>query len=487
MKGLTLHTYKRGSIEGMKVAILGYARDGKAAYEYWSKSGHGEALKSDGQIALKAGEGAFGTSGSQFGAASEGQKSNEITICDEDANKQYPEGVKTQLGEGWLKNLDQFDILVRTAGLQPSKITAANPNSPNILNKVTGNINEFFRVCPTKNIIGVTGTKGKGTTSTLIAKMLEADGKKVYLGGNIGIPALELLKENIQPEDWIVLEQSSFQLIDQKYSPHIAVCLMVVQEHMDWHKDMGEYLNAKKQLFAHQKPDDIAIYKIGDANSMQIASVSAANKIPYFAPPGAYVEDKNIKIGGQIVCAVDDLKLLGRHNWQNACAAVTSVWQVTQNVQAIKSILETFTGLEHRLEFVRELAGVKYYDDSFGTTPETAIVAIQAFTQPKVVVLGGSDKGSDYNQLAKVVASSGVKSAVLIGKMAPKIKEALAGVGFDSTVEGGETMTDIVNAARQQATAGDVVLLSTACASFGLFKDYKDRGEQFKQTVQALA
>lgn len=436
----------------MKIAILGFARDGRAAFEYWGKSGV-----------------------------------NEITICDEKTDLEIPEGAKNQLGAGWLDNLDQFEVLVRTAGLAPSKISAANPNSPEILSKVTGNVSEFLRVCPTKNVIGVTGTKGKGTTCTLIAKMLEADGKKVHLGGNIGIPALEVLKENIQPEDWVVLEQSSFQLIDQKYSPHIAVCLMVVQEHMDWHANMNEYLDAKKQLFAHQQPDDVAIYMESNANSILIASASPGNKIPYFAPPGAFVENRTIKVGDKSICLVDELKLLGQHNWQNVCAAITAVWQVTQNVEAMKSVLTTFTGLEHRLELVRELNGVKYYDDSFGTTPETAIVAIQAFFQPKVVILGGSDKGSDYQELAKVVATSGVKSAVLIGQMAPKIKEALDQAGFSNTVDGGQTMTEMVSAARQQASEGDVILLSTGCASFGLFKDYKDRGDQFKQTVQALS
>lgn len=440
----------------MKIAILGYARDGKAAYEYWGKSGL------------------------------ESSEPNEITICDSKTDIELPEGVKSQLGEGWLSNLDQFDVLVRTAGLPPAKISEANPDSPEILSKVTGNISEFLRVCPTKNVIGVTGTKGKGTTCTLIAKMLEADGKKVHLGGNIGIPALELLKENIQPDDWVVLEQSSFQLIDQQYSPHIAVCLMVVSEHMDWHKDLNEYLDAKKRLFARQQPDDIAIYKDSDANSILIASASPGKRIPYFAPPGAFVEDRIIRIGDKSICTVDDLKLLGQHNWQNVCAAITAVWQVTQNIPAIKSVLETFSGLEHRLELVRELDGVKYYDDSFGTTPETAIVAIQAFAQPKVVILGGSDKGSDYQELAKVVANSGVKSAVLIGQMAPKIKEALNQTGFSNTVEGGQTMTEIVNVAKQQSSPGDVVLLSTACASFGMFKDYKDRGEQFKQVVSSL-
>ena len=430
---------------------MGYARDGRAAYDYWNRDG------------------------------------NELTIHDINENLDAPEGAATKLGPDYLKDLGQYDLLVRTAGLPPAEIAKANPNVPTILNNVSSNTNEFLRVCPSKNIIGITGTKGKGTTSTLVAKILEAAGKKVHLGGNIGIPALELLKEDIKPDDWVVLEQSSFQLIDQRYSPHIAVCLMVVSEHMDWHKDMHEYVEAKQQLFAHQKADDIAIYYAQNSTSLQIASAGQAKKIPYYAPPGAVVEDSIIKIEGQTICSVDELKLLGQQNWQNVCAALTTVWQITQDIEAIHSVLTSFTGLEHRLELVREFDGVKYYNDSFGTTPETAIVAIEAFTEPKVIILGGSDKGSDYSELARVIATSNVRCAVLIGEMASKIRNALEAAEFHNFTDGGKVMKEIVNNARQQAKPGDIVLLSTACASFDLFKDYIDRGNQFKQVVLGLA
>jgi UDP-N-acetylmuramoylalanine--D-glutamate ligase len=432
----------------MKIAILGFAGQGQAAYNYWNTP------------------------------------ENEITVCDQNESLDIPKGVAIQLGSEYLKGLDQFDLLVRTPALHPRDIVAAN--SPEILEKVTTVTNEFFRVCPTKNIIGVTGTKGKGTTSTLIAKMLEATGKRVHLGGNIGIPPLELLKNDIKPDEWVVLELANFQLIDIHHSPHIAVCLMVEPEHMDWHEDMEEYIAAKQQLFINQEEDDIAIYYAKNDNSISVADASLAQQIPYFALPGAIVENDDIVIDGQNVCSTNELKLLGKHNWQNVCAAVTAVWQITQDVAALRSVLTTFAGLEHRLEFVREVDGVKYYDDSFGTTPGTATVAIEAFSEPKVIILGGSDKGSNYNELAEIVQKSNVRRVVLIGNMGPKIKEALQKAGFTSTVAGGATMVEIVEAARREAQAGDIVLLSTACASFDLFKNYKDRGEQFKQVVQAL-
>jgi UDP-N-acetylmuramoylalanine--D-glutamate ligase len=182
------------------------------------------------------------------------------------------------------------------------------------------------------------------------------------------------------------------------------------------------------------------------------------------------------------------LQLPGKHNWQNVCAAITTVWQVGfRDVEKIHEVVTTFGGLEHRLELVRDVGGVKYFDDSFGTTPETAIVAIQAFSQPKVVILGGSDKGASYDELAKAVAEGNVRKALLIGDQAAKIQTCLKAAGFKAFEPGGATMTDIVAKARENAQPGDVVLLSTGCASFGMFENYKDRGNQFKTAVRELA
>lgn len=432
----------------MKIAILGFGMQGRSAYEYW-------------------------------------RQGNNATICDAKETLELPEGASSSLGSGYLANLDRFDLIVRSPSVHPHEIVRAN--SRGILDKVTSVTNEFFRVCPTKHIIGVTGTKGKGTTSTLVAKMLEAGGKRVHLGGNIGTPPLDLLKSHIQPEDWVVLELANFQLIDLKYSPHIAVCLMVVPEHLDWHADMKEYVAAKQQLFRWQAPEDIAIYFSENKISKKVASAGQARLIPFFTPPGAFVESGFVGIDGQIICHASKLKLLGTHNWQNICAAVTAVWQISKNSEAISSVLTSFGGLEHRLEFVREVNGVKYYDDSFGTTPETAMVALEAFAEPKVMILGGSDKGAEFAELARKVKSSNVRAVVLAGATAPKIKSALARVGFLSVVDGGGNMASIVWSAKQATQGGDVVLLSPACASFGMFKNYRARGEEFKKAVNGLA
>jgi len=355
---------------------------------------------------------------------------------------------------------------------------------------VTTQVNEFFRVSPTRNIIGVTGTKGKGTTSTLITKILQAAGKDVQLGGNIGIPVLELLPL-LNADSWAVLELSSFQLSDFRYAPHIGVCLMVVPEHLNWHADFADYVNAKGNLFRHQAVDDLMIYNADNTTSSQIVTSSKAQKRAFSAGGGSgaavAVRDDHIYAGPTEICAVNEIALLGAHNQQNVCAAIAATWEIiSHNRDAVRSVITTFHGLEHRLELVRSLDGVAYYDDSFGTTPETAIVAIEAFQEPKIVILGGSDKGAPFDELARAVADNNVKHALLIGDTAPAIEQALRSAGYTNFSPGGLTMTEIVAQAHDLAQPGDVVLLSTGCASFGMFKDYKDRAAQFQQSVNDL-
>ena len=432
----------------MKIAIIGYGLQGASSYKYW-------------------------------------RDGNSITICDQNEIKDPPRDVELRIGEDHLKNLNDFDLIVRSPSVHPRDIISANGEQ--IKDKITTNTNEFFKVCPSKNIIGVTGTKGKGTTSSLITKMLEAGGKKVHLGGNIGTPPLEMLEAGINESDYVVLELANFQLIDLKYSPHIAVCLMVVPEHQDWHEGMEEYVTAKKQLFIHQTPSDIAIYYSDNEISKDIASSGEGVKIPYFENPGANINNELVVIDGRTICRTDEVKLLGRHNLQNICAAVTATWQIDQNTEAIKQVTTSFTGLDHRLELVRELNGVKYYDDSFATTPESAIVAIEAFKDPKVIILGGSDKGAEYIKLANTVAGGNVKHAVLIGDTAKSIEQALKNEGFSDYSFGSKDINEIVGLCKEKSSPGDVVLLSTGCASFGIFKDYKDRGEKFKKAAQELA
>ncbi|HVS78876.1 MAG TPA: UDP-N-acetylmuramoyl-L-alanine--D-glutamate ligase [Candidatus Saccharimonadales bacterium] len=347
----------------------------------------------------------------------------------------------------------------------------------------------FFEEVKTKNIIGVTGTKGKGTTSTLIYEMLKASDQTVFLGGNIGVPVLDFVKD-IKPDDWVVLELSNFQLYNLTYSPHIGVCLTIAPEHLDWHPDMEDYIEAKANLFRHQKSNDIAIYFAENDYSKRIASYSAGRKIPFYATPGARVRGDGMVVIGkneQEIINKTDVKLLGEHNLQNICAACTAVFEALGSLDKAKTVLSSFPGLEHRLEFVRQFNGVDYYDDSFGTNPGTAMVALRAFDRPKVIILGGIDKGLPFDNLIDELASGNVRQVILIGQTTDKLAGMLRQKGFTAITEGAKTMPEVVQQASHAAKPGDVVLLSTAASSFDMFKDYKDRGKQFKAAVRALS
>jgi UDP-N-acetylmuramoylalanine--D-glutamate ligase len=333
----------------MKIAIVGYSLEGKSSYNFFAKSGD-----------------------------------NELTIHDLNTGLKLPKGAQAVLGDNYLDNLSNYDLIVRTAGLRPQLILDKNPE---VKNKITTQLNEFMKRCPSKNVAGVTGTKGKGTTSTLLARSLEQSGKKVVLGGNIGIAMLDLLPE-INLETYVVLELSSFQLIDfSQKSPKVAVCLMIVPEHLNWHLDMNEYLKAKSNLFINQSSHDIAIYYSESESSKTISSAGPAKKIPYYSPPGAHLEGDEIAIEDIVICKTSEIQLIGKHNLQNVCAAVTAYWQFSQDEVALREAITSFKGLEHNLEFVKEIDGVEYYNDSFGTTPETAMAAIEAFDSQEVLIL----------------------------------------------------------------------------------------------------
>ncbi len=395
-----------------------------------------------------------------------------------------------------IPGIDEYDLIVRGPAVHPRQIKTTKP--------VTTLTNIFFENCPTKNVIGITGTKGKGTTSTLVTKMLQANGHRVWLGGNIGHPLLNEI-QFIQQDDWVVLEISAAQAIDIKYSPHIAACLMVVPEHLDWHTDLDEYLMAKRQLFAHQAASDLTIYNALNENSIDITKFSTGRRVGYAVPDpgaetqlkdGAYVDGATIYYRQTPVSNTDSVRLRGRHNLENICAAICCVWDITNgNVPAIKEVIHSFHGLEHRIELVRELNGVQYYNDSFSTAPETAIAAIKSFDAPKVLILGGADKQIPFVELANVIIQSDVRQVILIdnsayaaehGDTGPAIEKLLRNREFTNITTGLKTMDEIVKAAQQAAQPGDVVLLSTGCASFGMFKNYKERGDQFKQAVNSL-
>jgi UDP-N-acetylmuramoylalanine--D-glutamate ligase len=467
VRGPTLYRKKVGIIRGMKIGIVGWGVEGKSVYEYFGQD-HEYLIVNEHPLP-------------DFP-----KQSDKIKI--QFLDKEKPAGVTGNVHDlSYLDGIEDCDKIVYTPTSRKNLEQKFKDNQE-FWSKATTALHIFYETVKTKNIIGITGTKGKGTTSTLTYQILQAAGKRAFLGGNIGRSVLDFVRD-VQEDDWVVLELSNFQLYKFPYSPHIALSVMIVSEHLDWHPNFEDYLEAKSNIFSYQKPDDIAIYFDRNKYSRQIAYRSPGVKIPYYLSPGARVrEDGKIVIGEPEVEIIskDEIKLLGEHNLQNVCAATTVVWQVTQDKEAIHKVLSSFSGLEHRLEFVRELKGVKYYNDSFGTTPDTAIVAIKAFSQPKVVILGGSDKGADFNILAEEVIKNNVRHVIAIGITGPKIIELLHQKGFTSITEGLKSMPEIVKTTHDLAQEGDIVLLSTGCASFGLFRDYKDRGNQFKKAVQDL-
>jgi UDP-N-acetylmuramoylalanine--D-glutamate ligase len=444
----------------------------------------------------------FGTEGVSS-AAYLFKKGAMVTIHDKKNRKEFDKnvinqlekgGVEFVLGDDYLKNLDKYDLIVRSPGIKLSLIEEAIKDATK-KPTITSQTKLFFDLCPCE-IIGVTGTKGKGTTTSLIAEMLKKAGKNVFVGGNIGKPPFDFL-DTLNAQSVVVLELSSFQLMDLTKSPHIAVLLMITSEHLDYHTDVMEYVDAKRNLVRFQTEKDFAIvnrdYPASHESDVHTnAKVFEISRERDPREDGCYVKDEEIVIrqnGAETgIASVRDVLLPGRHNLENVCAAVMAATLSGVQKQDIVSVLKTFRGLEHRLELVRTVNGVRYYDDSFSTTPETAIAAIQAFKDPEILILGGSSKDSNFEELGNIIdRADNIKAIIGIGVEWPRIKEQITNkVSGVLLIEGAKTMNQVVLAAAKIAEPGDVVVLSPACASFDMFKNYKDRGEQFKQEVANL-
>lgn len=380
-------------------------------------------------------------------------KGAKVTILDQKDDPNY------------LENLDRFDLIVRSPGVIPNKIKTAK--------RVTTSTHIFFDQFP-GTIIGVTGTKGKGTTSTLIYQIMKKARFDVYLAGNIGKPMLELLSV-ISNKSYVVLEMSSFQLIDLPVSPNIAVVLNITSDHMDWHKNKKEYFTAKKNIVKFQKPSDWAVINSEYKTSKSFAKSTKASVIFF---------NKN-KLDDVYK---SDLILRGKHNLENIAAAVAVAKILNIDKKIILKTVKHFKGLEHRLEFVKEVKGVKFYNDSFATGPQPTIAAIKAFTEPETIILGGSDKGLDYRELGQIInKTKNIKNIILIGTTSKKIKKYLnKNLEFSISNLEFASMKEIVAKSLKVSKSGSVVILSPASASFDMFKDYKDRGNQFKNEVNNL-
>ncbi len=434
------HADKQSSLyDGKKVAVLGLGIEGKDAIKY--------LLKRNASVTLF-----------------DKKQENELDFENIDKSK-----IQIVCGSGYLKNgITGFDYIVRSPGVYPfiPEITEAK-NGGTV---ITSAIKIFFNECPGK-IIGITGTKGKGTTSTLIYEILKADDRDVYLSGNIGKPSLEILPK-LTENSWVVLELSSFQLIDMEKSPHVSVVLNITKDHMDWHKNREEYIDAKKNIVRYQSDLDFGIINEGYETPKSFAEITGG-KVVFFSKEKL---DKKYK---------ERILLRGEHNLENIAAAVATCKTIGVDEKTILNVVRSFKGLEHRLELVAEIDGVKYYNDSFATGPQPTIAAINSFTEDETLILGGSDKGLDYSELRKVIrGKSNVKNLILIGDMGEKIGGNISGKNIISL--GHVAMIEIIEAAHKITKRGGVVILSPAAASFDMFKNYKDRGNKFKEAVLSL-
>jgi UDP-N-acetylmuramoylalanine--D-glutamate ligase len=427
----------------MKIAIAGYGVEGRSSYQYFSEEG------------------------------------DDITILDDRTEiDDLPDEVRAILGAAAFSHLEEYDMVVRSPSLAPQKLASAK--------KIWSATNEFFARCPAP-IIGVTGTKGKGTTSSLAAAMLQRSGKTVHLVGNIGTPALDVLA-SIKESDIVVYEMSSFQLWDLEASPHVAVILMIEPDHLNIHADFDDYVLAKGKIAAHQHENDIVIYHPTNESSAKAAALSAGTRMRYMTPEAAFVEEGTVKIGATVICRTDEVGLKGEYNLENVCAALSAAWQFSQDSESFAQAIREFKGLEHRLEYVTTKQGIEFYNDSFSSAPTATMAAITAFAEPIVLIVGGFDKGVDLTPLAeKIMAAGNIEKVVIIGQVRHQLAKVFEQAGFEKFDSTGETdMKKIVDLAVSYAPEGGVVLLSPGCASFDMFKNFYERGTLFKQAVSEL-
>ncbi len=402
-------------------------------------------------------------------------------------------GAELSLGENYLE-LHDIDILFRTPGMRFYMDELNKFRSEGVV--VTSEMEMFFELCPCK-IIAVTGSDGKTTTTTIISELLKKEGFNVYLGGNIGTPLLPQI-ESITKDDIAVVELSSFQLISMRESPDIAVVTNLAPNHLDIHKDMQEYIDSKKNIVLHQSAFGKAVLNLDNdiANGFEsdcrgkVEKFSRREKVG----SGAYCDENGCifhsENGNTIpVMNISDIKIPGLHNVENYLAAISAVWGMVSVETIIKTARE-FGGVEHRAEFVREVNGVKYYNDSIASSPtRTALGTLSLYDFKIILIAGGYDKHIPYEPLGPVINDK-VKLLILMGATAPKIEEAVRNAeNFDSSeikIINVKNMEEAVATAAKYAESGDIVSMSPASASFDLYKNFDERGKHFKSVVNNL-
>ena len=417
----------------------------------------------------------------EFGCQVTGCDKTPREKLDEEVLLLEQEGCRLQVGEGYLEDVEA-DVVFRTPGMHPG-----NPAIEALRRRgaeITSEMEVFFEVAPC-HLIAVTGSDGKTTTTTLIAEMLKAEGKTVWLGGNIGTPLLPLCRE-MKQDDYAVVELSSFQLMDMKRSPQRAVVTNLAPNHLDVHKDMEEYVQAKKNIFRFQRPGDLLVL---NGDNEITASFAGAGQTHFFSRKGrtncVWEENGAIYRRGEKILETADILIPGTHNVENYMAAIAAVDGLVSD-DAIRRVARNFGGVEHRIELVRIKDGVKFYNDSIASSPSRTIAGLRSFTQKVILIAGGYDKHIPYDVLGPEICTH-VRKLFLCGATAGKIRAAVEQTGMEQPeITDCGDFENAVRSAAAAARAGDIVLMSPASASFDQFKNFMVRGECFKKIVKEL-
>jgi len=398
-------------------------------------------------------------------------------------------GVKLILGEQYMENI-RGDVVFRTPGLRPDHPGLLEAKAAGAA--VTSEMEVFFEVCPCP-VIAVTGSDGKTTTTSVIAEMLRAAGKTVWLGGNIGTPLLDQA-DKMAPDHVAVLELSSFQLMSMEKTPSVAVITNLSPNHLDWHRDFAEYVKAKCNLFKNQGKDDVLVLNYDNLPSRELAE-KAPGQVRFFSreslalPGGVWLKDEQLLDNGEPIMDMADIRIPGMHNVENYMAACAALKGIVPH-EIMRQVARDFNGVEHRLELTRELNGVRYYNDSIASSPTRTLAGLKCFPADKIILIaGGYDKHIPFDGLGAALPTA-VKTLLLCGATADKIEAAVKAapdyapgkpllVRFDK-------LDDVVVWARENAQPGDIVLFSPACASFDQFPNFAARGRYFKEKVNQL-
>lgn len=397
-------------------------------------------------------------------------------------------GVKLELGEKYLEKLTGYEVIFKTPSMRIDCEALVRAKKEGAY--ITSEMEEFVRYCKGK-IYAITGSDGKTTTTTIISKLLEAEGYKTWVGGNIGTPLFSNIEE-IDENHMVVLELSSFQLMTMNLPVDVAVVTNLAPNHLDMHKDMQEYIDAKKNIFLYQSNDSVLV--LNRENDITYGFESEAKaEIREFSSKkvlenGAYFNEGVLYLDGNVVCKKDDIVIKGMHNVENYLAAFTATKDDVE-IKTMKKVAESFAGVEHRCELVRELDGVKYYNDSIASSPTRTLAGLFAFERKVILIAGGYDKHIPFEPLAEE-GYPFIKELILLGDTKDLIKEAFDKLTLNKNINIPIVMVDsleeAVNKAKEIAQSGDIVTLSPACASFDMFPNFAVRGNKFKEIVNSL-